>query len=159
MNTSEKHAVVLGGSLAGLLAARVLADHFEHVTLIERDVYTDNCETRRGIPQANHVHGLLVRGRQIIEELFPGVQDEMIAAGAPVVDMANEIAWFTRAGWGVRFPSEFKVLAFTRPLLDLHVRRRLSQNPRIEILDNTDVLRLIPGASENEVADLFLVSQ
>ena len=71
MNTSEKHAVVLGGSLAGLLAARVLADHFEHVTLIERDVYTDNCETRRGIPQANHVHGLLVRGRQIIEELFP----------------------------------------------------------------------------------------
>jgi pyruvate/2-oxoglutarate dehydrogenase complex dihydrolipoamide dehydrogenase (E3) component len=54
MKTSEKHAVVLGGSLAGLLAARVLADHFDHVTLIERDVYTDNCETRRGIPQANH---------------------------------------------------------------------------------------------------------
>ena len=53
MNTSEKHAVVLGGSLAGLLAARVLADHFAHVTLIERDLYTENCETRRGIPQAN----------------------------------------------------------------------------------------------------------
>jgi len=156
MNTSEKHAVVLGGSLAGLLAARVLADHFEHVTLIERDIYTDNCETRRGIPQANHVHGLLVRGRQIIEELFPGVQDEMIAAGAPVVDMANEIAWFTRAGWGVRFPSEFNVLAFTRPLLDLHVRRRLSQNPRIQILDNTDVLRLIPGAPENEIAGVLI---
>ncbi len=156
MNTSEKHAVVLGGSLAGLLAARVLADHFEHVTLIERDIYTDNCETRRGIPQANHVHGLLVRGRQIIEELFPGVQDEMIAAGALVVDMANEIAWFTRAGWGVRFPSEFKVLAFTRPLLDLHVRRRLSQNPRIEILDNTEVLRVIPGASENQVAGVLI---
>ena len=156
MNTSEKHAVVLGGSLAGLLAARVLADHFEHVTLIERDIYTDNCETRRGIPQANHVHGLLVRGRQIIEELFPGVQDEMIAAGAPVVDMANEIAWFTRAGWGVRFPSEFNVLAFTRPLLDLHLRRRLSQNPRIQILDNTDVLRLIPGASKNEIAGVLI---
>lgn len=156
MKTSEKHAVVLGGSLAGLLAARVLADHFDHVTLIERDVYTDNCETRRGIPQANHVHGLLVRGRQILEELFPGVQDEMIAAGAPVVDMANEIAWFTRAGWGVRFPSEFKVLAFTRPLLDLHVRRRISQNPRIEILDNTDVLRLIQGPSKNQVAGVLI---
>jgi 2-polyprenyl-6-methoxyphenol hydroxylase-like FAD-dependent oxidoreductase len=156
MKTSEKHAVVLGGSLAGLLAARVLADHFDHVTLIERDVYTDNCETRRGIPQANHVHGLLLRGRQILEELFPGVQDEMIAAGAPVVDMANEIAWFTRAGWGVRFPSEFKVLAFTRPLLDLHVRRRVSQNPRIEILDNTDVLRLIQGPSKNQVAGVLI---
>ena len=105
-------------------------------------------ETRRGIPQANHVHGLLLRGRQVLEELFPGLQDEMIAAGAPVVDMANEIAWFTRAGWGVRFPSELKVLAFTRPLLDLHVRRRLAQNPKVEIMDNTDVLRLIPGRDE-----------
>ena len=79
MNTSEnheqngssrpenRHAVVLGGSLAGLLAARVLSDHFEHVTLIERDVYPDTPETRRGIPQAKHVHGLLLRGRQVLE--------------------------------------------------------------------------------------------
>ena len=156
MNTSEKHAVVLGGSLAGLLAARVLADHFDRVTLIERDAYAENCETRRGIPQANHVHGLLARGRQILEGLFPGVQDEMIAAGAPVVDMANEIAWFTRAGWGVRFPSEFQVLAFTRPLLDLHVRRRLSQNPRVKILDNTEVLRLIQGTSKDHVAGVLV---
>jgi len=59
----NRHAVVLGGSLAGLLAARVLSDHFEHVTLIERDVYPETPETRRGIPQANHVHGLLLRGR------------------------------------------------------------------------------------------------
>jgi len=156
VNTSEKHAVVLGGSLAGLLAARVLADHFDCVTLIERDAYAENCETRRGIPQANHVHGLLARGRQILEELFPGVQDEMIAAGAPVVDMANEIAWFTRAGWGVRFPSEFQVLAFTRPLLDLHVRRRLSQNPPVKILDNTEVLRLIQGTSKDHVAGVLV---
>src|SRR5918993_1262869 len=121
VKTNGQHAVVLGGSLAGLLAARVLADHFERVTLIERDAYPETSEARRGIPQANHVHGLLVRGRQILEEFFPGVQDEMIAAGAPVVDMANEIAWFTPAGWGIRFPSDLKVLAFTRPLLDLHV--------------------------------------
>ncbi|HEX2270308.1 MAG TPA: hypothetical protein VHH35_12260, partial [Pyrinomonadaceae bacterium] len=129
----NRHAVVLGGSLAGLLAARVLADHFEHVTLIERDAYPETTETRRGIPQANHVHGLLLRGRQVLEQLFPGLQDEMIEAGAPLLDMANDIAWFTRAGWGRRFPSELKVLTFTRPLLDLHVRRRLSQNPRVEI--------------------------
>ena len=73
MNTSSKrqvhrgghaqcrHAVVLGGSLAGLLAARVLSDHFEEVTLIERDAYPETAEVRRGIPQANHVHGLLLR--------------------------------------------------------------------------------------------------
>jgi 2-polyprenyl-6-methoxyphenol hydroxylase-like FAD-dependent oxidoreductase len=168
MNTSAKHevesngqsrsghAVVLGGSLAGLLAARVLSDHFEKVTLIERDAYLNTCETRRGIPQANHVHGLLVRGRQILEELFPGLQDEMIAAGAPLVDMANEIAWFTRAGWGVRFQSEFEILAFTRPLLDLHVRRRLSTYSKIEILDNTEVLRLLPDSTRNHLSGVLI---
>lgn len=154
--TTGRHAVVLGGSLAGLLTARVLADHFEKVTLVERDAYTDTCETRRGIPQANHVHGLLVRGRQILEELFPGLQDEMIAAGAPVVDIANEIAWFTRAGWGIRFPSDLKVLAFTRPLLDLHVRRRLAGNANVEILDNTDVLGLLPDSTPNQLAGVLI---
>jgi 2-polyprenyl-6-methoxyphenol hydroxylase-like FAD-dependent oxidoreductase len=152
----HRHAVVLGGSLAGLLAARVLSDHFEHVTLIERDVYPDAPETRRGIPQANHVHGLLLRGRQVLEQLFPGLQDDMIAEGAPLLDMANDIAWYTRAGWGIRFPSDFKVLAFTRPLLDFHVRRRISQNPRIEIMDNTEVLRLLPNAIENRISGVLV---
>ena len=151
-----RHAVVLGGSLAGLLAARVLTDHFEEVTLIERDAYPDTSEARKGIPQANHVHGLLARGREILEELFPGVQEEMIAAGAPVVDIANEIAWFTPAGWGVRFPSDIMVLSFTRPLLDLHVRRRLAEHPRVKILDNTDVLRLLPGAESNQLAGVLI---
>ena len=152
----NRRAVVLGGSLAGLLAARVLSDHFDHVTLIERDIYPDTAETRRGIPQANHVHGLLLRGRQVLEELFPGLQDEMIAEGAPLIDMANDIAWHTRAGWGIRFPSEFKVLAFTRPLLDLHVRRRVSKNPRIEIMDNTEVLRLLPDSVENHISGVLV---
>ena len=171
MNTSEnhqeigsscpenRHAVVLGGSLAGLLAARVLSDHFEHVTLIERDVYPDSPETRRGIPQANHVHGLLLRGRQVLEQLFPGLQDEMIAEGAPLLDMASDFAWYTRSGWGIRFPSDLKVLAFTRPLLDLHVRRRLRKNPRVEIMDNTEMLRLLPDATENRLSGVLVCSR
>jgi len=99
MNTSSKrqaaqgrHAVVLGGSLAGLLAARVLSDHFDEVTLIERDVLATTAEVRRGIPQANHVHGLLLRGREVLEEFFPGLQDEMIADGVPLVDCVTSIA-------------------------------------------------------------------
>ncbi|HXQ70969.1 MAG TPA: hypothetical protein VN844_10805, partial [Pyrinomonadaceae bacterium] len=152
-----RHAVVLGGSLAGLLAAHVLADHFDRVTLIERDAYTDTPEVRKGIPQANHVHGLLLRGRQVLEEFFPGLQDEMIAAGVPLLDMANDIAWFTRAGWGARFPSELKVLAFTRPVLDLHVRRRLAQNPKIEIADEMEVLGLLGNRIENRVAGVVVI--
>ena len=153
---ANRHAVVLGGSLAGLLTARILSDHFEHVTLIERDAYLDTTETRRGIPQANHVHGLLARGREILEELFPGLQDELVAAGAPLLDIANEFAWFTPKGWGVRFPSDLMILAFTRPLLDLHVRRRLSTNTKVEILDNTDVVRLLPDSKGNQLAGVLI---
>lgn len=153
---ANRHAVVLGGSLAGLLTARILSDHFDHVTLIERDAYLDTTETRRGIPQANHVHGLLARGREILEELFPGLQDELVAAGAPLLDIANEIAWFTPKGWGVRFPSDLMVLAFTRPLLDLHVRRRVATNPKVEILDNTDVVRLLPDSTGNRLAGVLI---
>jgi 2-polyprenyl-6-methoxyphenol hydroxylase-like FAD-dependent oxidoreductase len=156
VENGRSHAVVLGGSLAGLLAARILADHFDEVTVIERDAYTETTAARKGIPQANHVHGLLARGREILEELFPGVQDEMIAAGAPEVDMANEIAWFTPAGWGIRFPSDLSVLALTRPLLDLHVRRRLAENPRVRILDNTDVVRLVPDAKTKRLAGVLI---
>lgn len=164
MNTRAKrqvkpdgqHAVVLGGSLAGLLAARVLADHFDRVTLIERDAYPQSSQARRGVPQANHVHGLLLRGRQILEDFFPGLQDEMIAAGAPVVDMAKEIAWFTPAGWGVRFPSDLQILAFTRPMLDLYVRRHLARNPKVEIVDDTDVLRLLRGPLPNQLEGVLV---
>src|SRR5215470_5098332 len=151
-----KQAVVLGGSLAGMFAARVLADHFERVTLIERDAYSDTPEVRKGTPQANHVHGLLLRGRQILEQFFPGLQDEMIAEGVPLVDMANDIAWFTRAGWGVRFPSQLKVLAFTRPVLDLHVRRRLAQIPNVEICDQVEVLRLLRDSREDGLSGVLV---
>jgi 2-polyprenyl-6-methoxyphenol hydroxylase-like FAD-dependent oxidoreductase len=154
-----RHAVVLGGSMAGLLAARILTDHFDRVTLIERDAYPKTTEARKGTPQANHVHALLLRGRQVLEELFPGLQDEMIAAGAPLVDMANDVAWFTPAGWGVRFPSELKVLAFTRPMLDLHVRRRLASHPKIEIRDRMEVLRLIPAAKGKRIAAVLVSSR
>ena len=65
-------AVVLGASMAGLLAARVLSERFERVVVIERDVLPPAGEHRRGVPQGRHLHGLHPRGREILEELFPG---------------------------------------------------------------------------------------
>jgi len=93
--TQGPHALVIGGSLAGLLAAKVLSDHFERVTIVERDSFPLSPQPRRGTPQANHVHALMPRGRLIVEQLFPGLHQEMIAAGAPLVDLARDIAWLT----------------------------------------------------------------
>ncbi len=68
----REHAVAIGGSMAGLLAARVLADHFEHVTVIERDTFPRDPEVRKGVPQGAHVHALLAAGMRVLQQLFPG---------------------------------------------------------------------------------------
>ena len=83
MTKLGEHAVVLGASMGGLLAARVLADFYETVTVVERDVLPETSANRRGVPQGRHVHLLLGRGSQVLDELFPGFLDELVAAGAP----------------------------------------------------------------------------
>jgi len=80
------HAVVLGASMAGLLAARVLADFYRVVTVVERDDLPEAAANRRGVPQGRHAHGLLGRGSLILGELFPGFSDELVAAGVPAFD-------------------------------------------------------------------------
>ena len=87
------HVVVAGASIAGLLAARVLADYFEQVTLVERDQIARSPAPRKGVPQGPHAHGLLVRGRAILEDLFPGLVDELCAAGAVSINAGREFGW------------------------------------------------------------------
>ena len=153
------HALVLGGSLAGLLAARVLTDHYDRVTIVERDSFPTEPVPRRGVPQMNHVHALLVRGRLILEQLFPGLNDEMMSAGAPLLDMADDLAWLTPGGWGVRFQSDLRILSFTRPLLDFHVRRRLAEKYRVQVLDHTEVVRLLQDAQNKGLSGALVRSR
>src|SRR5688500_17718906 len=87
-------AVVIGGSVAGLLAARVLSDYFESVTVIERDEPTAQPEPRRGVPQGRHAHGLLVRGQDTICRLFPEARRALMEAGATAVNMGRDVKWF-----------------------------------------------------------------
>jgi len=151
-----RQAVVIGGSLAGMLAARVLSRHFARVTIVERDRLPEGPAARPGVPQANHVHGLLARGRAALEHLFPGLGDELVAAGATVMDAGAEIAWLTSSGWGVRFRSGLEMLSFTRDLLDWTLRRRLAASARIGFLEQCDVTGLVAGADGRGVAGVRL---
>ncbi|MFO1119378.1 MAG: hypothetical protein U1E38_04420 [Rhodospirillales bacterium] len=119
-------AVVIGGSIAGLLASRVLSAYFERVTLVERDRFPAQAGPRKGLPQARHLHVLLARGRDALQQLFPGIAGEMMAAGAETIDAGHDIAWLTRAGWGARFRSQICSFACSRPLLDHVIRRRVA---------------------------------
>lgn len=144
---ASTHAIVMGGSMAGMLAARILADHFDQVTIIERDRYPESAISRNGVPQSRHLHVLLERGRLILEQLFPGLTAELIAAGASLVDTAADFALLNPAGWAVQFTSGVGMLACTRALIDLHVRCRLLESAHVRFLSETDVTGLVPDTN------------
>jgi 2-polyprenyl-6-methoxyphenol hydroxylase-like FAD-dependent oxidoreductase len=77
-----RHAIVIGASMGGLLAGRALVDYYDEVTLVDRDALPLAREPRKGVPQGRHTHGLLARGREVLEQLFPGFTAEMVADGA-----------------------------------------------------------------------------
>jgi 2-polyprenyl-6-methoxyphenol hydroxylase-like FAD-dependent oxidoreductase len=142
--------------MAGLLAARILADCFDSVTIIERDALPDHPVSRPGVPQARHLHALLMRGLQIIERLLPGLHDALLAAGAEALDVGLDLAWLTPDGWGVRFRSGLSFLAFSRSLLDWSVRQRLAAFSNIYFLQGCDVTGLVANADGSQVDGIKL---
>jgi 2-polyprenyl-6-methoxyphenol hydroxylase-like FAD-dependent oxidoreductase len=132
LKNRENHALVIGGSFAGLLAARVLADHFHRVTVIERDTYPPLGEHRKGVPQSRHTHGLLASGTQVLDRLFPGLLSELSAAGAVSGDIARDARWFNEGGRLARFRSGLDGVLLTRPFLEGCVRRRVLALPNVE---------------------------
>jgi 2-polyprenyl-6-methoxyphenol hydroxylase-like FAD-dependent oxidoreductase len=134
--------------MAGMLAARVLSDHFGRVTLLERDRFTAIPGARKGLPQGRHVHILLERGRRAMERFLPGLTGELVRAGAVLLDTTGDVAWLNPYGWYVRFPGDLLQLAATRDLIDRGVRDRVAALPNVRIHQGADVAGLIraPGA-------------
>ncbi len=130
-------AVVIGGGIAGLLAARVLTESCDDVVVLERDKLSDQPESRAGVPQGRHVHGLLVRGGEIMEGLFPGLRDELVRAGANLMD-AGEMRILNPQGWVASSKIGLPLLVVSRPLLETHIRRRVTA----KIMDDVHVTGL-----------------
>jgi 2-polyprenyl-6-methoxyphenol hydroxylase-like FAD-dependent oxidoreductase len=141
----RRHAVVVGGSLAELLAARVLADHFDSVTLLDRDRLPESPASRKGLPQGRHVHALLERGRAALERFFPGLTGELVRAGAEPLDATRDVAWMNPYGWYVRAPGNLLLLSSTRDLIDWGVRSRVAALPNVHIQQEADVTGLGRG--------------
>jgi flavin-dependent dehydrogenase len=144
----HRHAVVVGGSLAGLLAARVLSDHFDRVTLLERDRFSETPAARKGLPQGRHAHALLERGRRIMERFLPGLTGDLVRAGAEPLDFTRDVAWMSPYGWYVRLPGDLLLLASTRDLIDWGVRCRVAVLPNVCIRQGAHVAGLIRGPGD-----------
>lgn len=140
---AEKTALVIGASMAGLLAARVLSDHYDGVLILERDTLPDAPDVRGGVPQGRHIHILLVQGQSLLETFFPGMTQQLTEDGAPEMVWCRDSCYFTSGGWIKRFDSQLATNVITRPVLEYRVRQRIVSNPKITILSSRDVRALL----------------
>ena len=160
------HAVVLGASMGGLLAARVLADFYRAVTVVERNVLPDTPDNRQGVPQGRHGHVLMRRGSQILSDLFPGLLDELVADGVPVwndgdlskVDVSFRGHQIVRSG---RFadPSSTTFYSASRPFLEFHVRQRILALANVTMLQRRDVLELTSTPERDHITGVRIANR
>src|SRR5215468_11903166 len=135
-------ALMIGGSLAGMCAARVLSDNFDKVSIIERDAYPSALDFRPGVPQARHVHNLLARGLREFESFFPGFEVRMRERGAVPVESGWDTATLWPHGWARRAHTGLWQLYASRPLIEstiLEFSRRLTN---VTFLERTEVTAL-----------------
>jgi 2-polyprenyl-6-methoxyphenol hydroxylase-like FAD-dependent oxidoreductase len=140
------HAVVLGGGLAGTLAAVVLARHADAVTIVEQDHLPDGPEHRRGLPQGHHTHVLLAGGAVALDQLLPGTTAELYERGAQHIGMAERFVALTPHGWTTRFPDLTFLISCTRPLLDHVVRTRALAAGAITVRAGSEAVGLLGDA-------------
>lgn len=142
--------------MTGLWTARVLRDHFERVTVVDRDHLPDEPGPRPGVPQARHIHILLAAGWRAMRRLFPGMEEELGQAGVPIFDWANESRLLFPDGWGVRYKSGLVLGTLTRDLLEWSLRRRLMADPRIAFVERREAVGLEATADQSRVTGVRL---
>jgi 2-polyprenyl-6-methoxyphenol hydroxylase-like FAD-dependent oxidoreductase len=170
-NPRVKHAVVVGGSVAGLAAAAALHPHVTRVTVVERDGFGDAPANRRGVPQGHHTHALMTGGRAALDQLLPGFSEAMLVAGAPLLDQPRDVAFLTKHGWLARAQTGVETFFVRRAVLEFVIRSLVRNLPSVALtqgsvsglLATTDgrrvtgvVMQEPDGARQNLEADLVL---
>jgi len=147
------HAVVLGASMAGLLAARAVSEAYQRVTVVERDALPEVSANRRGVPQGRHAHALQAGGSKVLEELFPGFLSELAASGVPVLRDLSE----THFSFGGHLLSQQRhglagvVYLSSRAHLEHHLRARVRALPNVVIAQRCEVTGLLSSGGRDRV--------
>lgn len=132
-------AVVVGGSFAGLSAAKVLSEYFDEVIIVEADNEPEGISARKGVPQGRHVHGLLKGGADALISLFPDLPTRLKENGAASADFCNEVKWYLNKEFMQRFPGDLPIHFQSRPLLEFCIREAVKQIGNVSILYGTKV--------------------
>lgn len=139
----HSRAVVVGASIAGLVAARVLSEHLDEVVVVERDTIDDHDGTRPGVPQAPHLHVLLRRGHRELSRLYPSLDGRLAASGAPAFDMLRDGVWVAPNGEAPRFPSHLRTRSATRALLESTIRALTLDRSNVRLLEGHELVGLV----------------
>jgi 2-polyprenyl-6-methoxyphenol hydroxylase-like FAD-dependent oxidoreductase len=155
-----KKVIVIGASIAGLLAARALVDHFGQVTLLEQDTFPTPGANRKGVPQGKHTHVLLELGRQIMEKYLPGLTDDLARQGAArIADVSLNVRWFHSGGFHQPGVSGITGVGVSRPTLEAAVRARVLALPNVQAIENCSVLGLVATAGNSRVTGVRLINR
>jgi 2-polyprenyl-6-methoxyphenol hydroxylase-like FAD-dependent oxidoreductase len=151
-------AVVLGAGMAGLLAARVLAESYANVIVVDRDSLTGVRGPRRGVPQGRHAHALLARGQQILAELFPGISAELAAVGVPTGDLAGDLRWYFNGRRLQPARSGLLSVSATRPVLEAQVRARVAALGNVQFREGCAIRGLAATPDRERVTGVRLAA-
>lgn len=160
-----EHAIVLGASMSGMLAARVLADFYAKVTVVERDILPDGAAGRRGVPQGRQGHALLGRGGQLIDELFPGLLAEWAAGGGQSLSYRDLPRIHMSVGGHLLVKAkathtrEPLIHLSSRPFLESKVRQRLRAVPNVTFLEGRDIVDFSTAPSRTRVSGVTIAER
>jgi 2-polyprenyl-6-methoxyphenol hydroxylase-like FAD-dependent oxidoreductase len=143
MKLVGRRAIVVGAGIGGLAAAKGLADCFETVLVLDRDILPDQPKPRKGTPQDKHVHGLLPGGQRALCRLFPGLEKDFADSGAPPLRIGLDDVAESFSGVMPRVDLGWRGYSMTRPLVEFLVRRNAELDPRITIQMQTRVTALL----------------
>jgi 2-polyprenyl-6-methoxyphenol hydroxylase-like FAD-dependent oxidoreductase len=152
-NPILKQAAVIGAGIGGLAAAKAVAPHFEKVIVFDRDALPDEPAPRLGTPQSRHTHGLLAGGFRALEHLFPGIEFDLVEAGAVRMRMRNDMRFEVPGFDPLPYRDfGFDQFALSRPALERVCRRRVEQESNIEFRPRMRATELIASPDNRGVA-------
>lgn len=152
----RSHAIVIGASMAGLITARVLSEHFEKVIVLERDEPGEAPEPRKGVPQGRHLHALLAPGLAHLDRFFPGLVADLVSRGAIQGDPGLKTIWYVDGGYRTPTPLGQLSLLATRPLIETTVRHHVQALPNVTLLTGVEVRSLIVTPDKRQVLGVRL---
>ncbi|PGE97660.1 glutamate synthase [Bacillus pseudomycoides] len=145
-------AIVIGGSIAGKLAAKALSDYFQEVIILEAGEEWNEKRPRKRVPQSHHPHVLLKGGEVAIEKLFPAIMNQLKEDGGIENNFTGDLKWHHFGLWKQPFIGELNAVQQSRPMLEWHIQKRMSEVTNITTKYETMVEQLIIDQQHNKVS-------